>query len=118
MAANFQRMEQRVDIDMQYICASIRYLQTCVDDTYSRNAWLVPLPRGHTQPLPTSGLPFDTWYLLQLLLRHQLLLKIQTFRKSDPFSVDDKKWGRDSIELSWEFLFMYFFCGHVLSVDM
>jgi len=30
-------------------------------------------------------------YLLQLLPRHQLLLKIQTFKKSDSFSVDDKK---------------------------
>jgi len=48
MTVNFQRMEHRVDNDVQYICASIRYLQTCVDDTYSRNAWLVPLPRGHT----------------------------------------------------------------------
>ena len=38
MSAHFQRLEQRVDNDLQYICASIRYLQTCVDDTYSRNA--------------------------------------------------------------------------------
>jgi len=34
-------------------------------------------------------------YLFQLLPRHQLLLKIQTFRKSDPFCVDDKKRERD-----------------------
>jgi len=38
MSANFQRMEKRVDNDLQYICASIHYLQTCVDETYSRNA--------------------------------------------------------------------------------
>jgi len=41
-------MEQRVGNDLQYICASIRYLQTCVDDTYSRNAWHIPLLRGHS----------------------------------------------------------------------
>jgi len=60
MSANFQKIEKRVDNDLQYICASIRYLQTCVDDTYSRNAWPVPLSRGHSQPLPTAGLLFDT----------------------------------------------------------
>ena len=38
MSTNFQRMEQRVDNDQSYICAFIRYLQTCVEDTYSRNA--------------------------------------------------------------------------------
>jgi len=61
MSANFQRMEQRVDNDLQYICASIRYLQTCVDDTYSRNTWPIPLLRDHSQPLPMMGPPFDTW---------------------------------------------------------
>jgi len=61
MTANFQRMEHRVDNDLRNIRASIRYLQTCVDKTYSRNAWPVPLPRGHSQPLPTSGPPFNTW---------------------------------------------------------
>ena len=47
MTANFQRMEHRVDNDLRNIRASIHYLQTCVDKTYSRNAWLVPLLRGH-----------------------------------------------------------------------
>jgi len=61
MSANFQRLAQRVDNDLQYICAYIRYLQTCVDDTYSRNAWPVLLPRGHSQPLPMTGHPFDAW---------------------------------------------------------
>jgi len=61
MIANFKRMEHRVDNDLQYICASIRYLQTCVNETYSRNAWPAPLSRGHSQHLPTSGHPFDTW---------------------------------------------------------
>ena len=53
-------------------------------------------------------------YLLQLLSRYQLLLKIQTFKKSDPFYVDDKKGERDFVELSMSFyvfmsLFMYSF---------
>ena len=61
MSSNFQRMEQRVDNDLQYICVSIRYLQTYVDETYSKNAWHVSLPRGHSQPLPMSGPPFNTW---------------------------------------------------------
>ena len=46
--------------DLQYICASIRYLQTSVDDTYSQNAWFVPLSRGQSQPLPMTSPPFDT----------------------------------------------------------
>jgi len=50
-----------VDNDLQHICAYIRYLQTCVDDTYSRNAWLAPLTSGHSQPLPMTGPPFDAW---------------------------------------------------------
>jgi len=45
-------------------------------------------------------------YLLQLLPRHQLLLKIQTFRKSDPFFVDDKKRGERFCGVIWEFLFL------------
>jgi len=61
ITANFQRMEHRVDNDLQYICASIRYLQTGINETYSRNAWPVPLPRGHSQPLSTLCPPFDSW---------------------------------------------------------
>ena len=61
MSANFERIEHRVQNDLQYICSSIWYLHTCVDETYSRNAWHAPLSRGHAQPLPTSGSPFDTW---------------------------------------------------------
>ena len=38
MLANFERIEHRVQNDLQYICSSIRYLQTCVDEIYSRNA--------------------------------------------------------------------------------
>ena len=37
MSANFERIENRVQNDLQYICSSIRYLQTCVDESYSRN---------------------------------------------------------------------------------
>ena len=61
ITAHFQRLEKRVDNDLQHICASFRYLQTCVDDTYSRNAWLAPLPSGHSYPLPMMGPPFDAW---------------------------------------------------------
>jgi len=58
-------------------------------------------------------------YLLQLLPRHQLLLKIHTFRKSDPFCANDKKGKRDFMELSRSFLFSYlylctFLCGQVV----
>jgi len=48
-------------------------------------------------------------YLLQLLPRRQLLLKIRTFRKSDPFSIDDRKGERVLCGVIWEFLFSYFF---------
>ena len=85
MYTNFQRIKKRVDNDQQYIYVSIRYLQTSVDETYSRNAWHVPLPRGHAQTLPASGPPFDILVPPPAPSRHQLLLKIQTFRKSDPF---------------------------------
>ena len=85
MSINFEWIEHRVQNDLQYICSSIRYLQTCVDETYSRNAWSVPLPRGHSQPLPTSVLRLIHGYLLQLLSRYLLLQKILTFRKIDPF---------------------------------
>ena len=60
MSANVERIEQRVQNDLQYICSSIRYLQTCVDETYNKNAWPVPLPRGHAQPVPALGPLFDT----------------------------------------------------------
>jgi len=60
MTANFERMEHRVQNDLQYICSSICYLQTCVDENYSRNAWHVPLQRGHAQPLPDLGPLFVT----------------------------------------------------------
>ena len=48
MYTNFQRIKKRVDNDQQYIYVSIHYLQTSVDETYSRNAWLVLLLRGHS----------------------------------------------------------------------
>jgi len=44
-------------------------------------------------------------YLLQLLPRHLLLLKIPTFKKIDPFSIDDKNGERDFVELSGSLLF-------------
>ena len=58
---HFQRLEQRVDNDLQHICASIRYLQTCVDDTYNRNDWPSPLSSSHSRPLSLTGPPFEPW---------------------------------------------------------
>jgi len=46
---------------MAYICSSIRYLQTRVDESFSRHAWPAPLPSGYTQLLPVTGPPFDPW---------------------------------------------------------
>jgi len=56
-------------------------------------------------------------YLLQLLSRHQLLLKIQTFRKSDTFCVDDKKGERD-FGVIWEFLYFHVFIYVLFYLDM
>jgi len=61
MAAHFQRLEQRVDNDLNHICDSIRYMQTCLHDIYHRHTWPAPLPRGRSQPLPSVGPPFDAW---------------------------------------------------------
>ena len=118
MTANFQRMEHRVDNDLQYICVSIRYLQTCVDEIYSMNAWHVPLSRGHSQPLPTSGLPFETWVpppalseapapperYEQEASRKLVFSELYeaTFRKIDLLLMT--KGGRDSMELSGSYL--------------
>ena len=117
MSANFKRIEYKVQNDLQYVCSSIRYLQMCVDETYSRNAWPVPLPRGHAQTLPASGPPFDILVPPPAPSRHQLLLKIQTFRKSDPFFVDNKKGERDIVELFGNFYF-HVFIYVLFSLDM
>ena len=61
MTAHFQRLEQRVDNDLNHICDSIRYMQTCVHDIYNRHTWPDPLPRCRSQPLPSTGPPFDAW---------------------------------------------------------
>ena len=61
MSANFEKIEHRVQNDLQYICSSIQYLQTCVDETYSRNAWPVPHPRGHA-PVSYTHLTLPTIY--------------------------------------------------------
>ena len=61
MTAHSQRLEQRVNNDFNHICTSIRYLQTCVDDTYSRNDWPASLSSSHSQPLSLTGLPFEPW---------------------------------------------------------
>ena len=61
MTANFQRLEQRLDNDLNHICDSIHYMHTCIGDIYHRFDWLAPLPHGRSQPLPSTGLPFATW---------------------------------------------------------
>ena len=61
MTAHFQRLEQRVNNDFHHICTSICYLQTCVDDTYSRNDWPAPLSSSHSRPLSLTGPPFEPW---------------------------------------------------------
>jgi len=61
MTAHFQRLEQRVDNNLNHICDSIRYMQTCVSDIYNRYTWPAPLPSGRSQPLPPTGSPFDAW---------------------------------------------------------
>ena len=57
MTAHFQRLEQRVDNNLNHICDSIR----CLHDIYHRHTWPAPLPRGRSQPLPFAGPPFDAW---------------------------------------------------------
>ena len=104
--------------------------------TCNTSAHLFSIPR-HTSMRPivgTLGLfhfqeamcsPFLHWvlrltpYLLQLLLRHQLLLKIQTFKRNDPFSVADKKGRERFCGVIREFLFLCLYlctllCGHVV----
>ena len=61
MTAHYESIEHGVQNDLQYICSSIRYLQTCIDDSYSRHAWPIPLLKGHEQPFPTLGPQFDSW---------------------------------------------------------
>jgi len=85
MTAHFQRLEHRVDNDLHHIYASITYLQTCVDDTYSRKAWPAPLPSGHSQPLPMTGPPFDAWVPPPFVLEAPVYQKTLISRRIDPF---------------------------------
>jgi len=115
MSANFQRLEQRVDNDLQYICASILYLQTCVDDTYSRNTWHVPLPRAHYQPLLTMGPPFNTWVPPSAAFEAPTPPEDPDFSGGLTPFVHDKKGGGDFMELSfgsnylWELSWVFCF---------
>ena len=117
-------MEHGVDNDLQYICASIRYLQTCVDDTYSRNAWLFHSRKATRSPFLHRVLRLTLGYLLQLLPRHLLLLKIPTFKRINPFCWWQKG-ERDGVifgsylgcfYLSFYLVFIYvlFIRGHVV----
>jgi len=61
MSARHEEIQQGFQNDLMYICSSICYLQTCVDESYSRHAWPIPLPSSYAQRLLSSGPPFDPW---------------------------------------------------------
>ena len=61
MSTRQEEIQQGFQNDLTYICSSIRYLQTCVDESYGRHAWSISLSSGYAQPLPTSGPLFDPW---------------------------------------------------------
>jgi len=61
MTAHLERIQQGFQNDLIYICSSILYLQTCVDESYGWHAWPVPLSSDFAQPLPIPGPPFDPW---------------------------------------------------------
>ena len=61
LTANFQRLEQRLDNDLNHICDFIRYMHNCIGDIYDRFDWPAPLPHDRSQPLPSIGPPFGAW---------------------------------------------------------
>ena len=58
MTAYYQRMEQRLDNDLSYICDFMRYLDAYLSDIYQKYDWPVPLPSDRARPLPSTGPPF------------------------------------------------------------
>jgi len=46
---------------MAHVFSSIRYLQSCVDESFDRHVWPTPLPSGYAQPLLTTSPFFDMW---------------------------------------------------------
>jgi len=61
MSTRHEEIQQGFQNDLTYICSFIRYLQTCVNESYGRHAWHVPLPSGYAQPFPISGPLFARW---------------------------------------------------------
>ena len=54
MSSRYQNLEN----DMSYICDSIRYMESRLDDIYLRREWSAPIPTALARPLPTIGPPF------------------------------------------------------------
>jgi len=79
-----EEIQQGYQNDLAYAFSFIQYLETCVDESFSRHAWPAPLLSGYAQPLPAMGPLFDLWVLLQLHPMHRLLLKIQISGKIKP----------------------------------
>jgi len=48
MSARHEEIQQGFQNDLTYICSAIRYLQTCVDESYGRHAWPISLSSGYT----------------------------------------------------------------------
>ena len=61
MSTRQEEIQQGFQNDLMYICSSICYLQTCVDESYGRHAWPIPLSSSYAQRLASLGRPFDTW---------------------------------------------------------
>ena len=58
MSAHYQRMEQRLEHELSYICDSVRYLDAYLSGIYQKHNWPVPLPSAHARPLPSTDPPF------------------------------------------------------------
>ena len=84
MSAHYQRMEQRLDHDLSYICDSMRYLETYLGGIYQKNNWPVPLPSAHTRPLPSTGPPFPA--------RTPSVPPPSSTTQRDPESDSDEQW--------------------------
>ena len=107
MTDHFQRLEQRVDNDLHHICASIRYPQTCVDDTYNSNDWPASLPSSHSRPLSLIGPPFKPWVPPSIVPDAPVLPEDPDFQEDWPLLLMTKR-GRDiGWSYLWELVFMF-----------
>ena len=76
MSANFQRIEHRVQNDLQYICSSIRISRHASTRPIVGTLGLFHFREATRSPFLHLVLCLTPGYLLQLLPRHQLLLMI------------------------------------------